>query len=68
MGIKNIERSNTFLQMQEDAKIYFGLIKSGAAHKEIIKAKVKLDELRKKYVNDPAYVALLESELPIEFK
>jgi hypothetical protein len=30
----------------------------------IAKAKIKLDELRLRYNNDPAYVALLESELP----
>jgi predicted ATP-binding protein involved in virulence len=64
MGIENVERSNTFIQMQNDAKEYFDLIKAGAAPELIQRAKIKLDELRIKYNNDPAYVALLESELP----
>ena len=66
MGVSNVERSETFLKMQDEAKEFFALIKSSNDNTAIKKAKAKLDELRMRYNNDPAYVALLESELPKE--
>jgi hypothetical protein len=64
MGVDNVERSETFLQMQREAKAYFDLIKSDAGVDALYAAKIALDELRIKYNTDPAYVAFLESELP----
>lgn len=64
MGVESVQRSEAFLEMQREAKEYFDLIKIKADPDAIDKAKKKLDELRIKYNNDPAYVALLESELP----
>jgi predicted ATP-binding protein involved in virulence len=64
MGVRNVKRSNEFSEMQKKAKYYFELIKSNASKADIEKAKKRLDELRINYSNDPAYVALLESEFP----
>lgn len=64
MGVKNVERSTQFLEMQKAAAEFFDLVKNAADQELVAKAKAKLDELRIKYNNDPAYVALLESELP----
>jgi predicted ATP-binding protein involved in virulence len=64
MGIENAQRSETFLEMQKAAKEYFDLIKAGANQGTIAEAKFKLDQLRVKYNDDPAYVAFLESEFP----
>lgn len=64
MGIKDVTRSVQFLEMQERAKKYFDLIKNKADKAQIEQAKELLDELRIKYNSDPAYVALLASELP----
>ena len=64
MGVKNVKRSNEFSQMQKIAKEYFELIKNDAPKEDINKAKRLLDEIRVNFSNDPAYVALLESELP----
>lgn len=68
MGVDHIERSGMFLEMQSKAKEYFDLIKSHSDKQSIAKAKEKLDVLRIKYSNDPAYVAFLESEFPKETK
>jgi predicted ATP-binding protein involved in virulence len=64
MGVQNVERSEKFLEMQEAAAEYFNLVKDKAPEKSIREAKIKLDELRLRFNNDPAYVALLQSELP----
>ena len=64
MGVRNVKRSNEFSEMQMKAKYYFELIKSNASKADIEKAKKLLDVLRINYSNDPAYVALLESEFP----
>lgn len=64
MGVRNVKRSNEFSEMQKKAKHYFELIKSNASKADIEKAKELLDEIRINYNNDPAYVALLESEFP----
>lgn len=64
MGVKNVERSERFLEMKRAAAEFFELVKNTADAASIAKAKIKLDELRLRYNNDPAYVALLESELP----
>jgi predicted ATP-binding protein involved in virulence len=64
MGVRNVKRSNEFSEMQLNAKNYFELIKNNASKEDIENAKTLLDELRIKFSNDPAYVALLESEFP----
>lgn len=64
MGVKDVKRSQEFLEMQEKAKVYFSLIKEGASEDELTSAKQLLDDLRVKYNTDPAYVALLLSEYP----
>ncbi|WP_290799435.1 AAA family ATPase [Flavihumibacter sp. UBA7668] len=63
MGVPNVERSQLFLKMQNEAKEYFDLIKNKSDKESIAKAKRKLDELRIRFNSDPAYVALLESEM-----
>lgn len=63
MGIEQ-KRSEKFLEMQAEAAAFFQLIKNKADKADIAKAKAKLDELRILFNHDPAYVALLESELP----
>lgn len=64
MGVKNVKRSNDFYTMQNRAKTYFQLIKSNASKEKLDEAKKLLDELRVQFNNNPAYVALLESEFP----
>ncbi|WP_345951310.1 AAA family ATPase [Mucilaginibacter sp. PAMB04274] len=64
MGVDHVQRSETFQKMQRIAKEYFDLIKTNASAEDIQRAKLLLDEIRIKYNNDPAYVALLESEFP----
>jgi predicted ATP-binding protein involved in virulence len=67
MGVENVRRSKEFAEMQEKAAQYFQLVKHKASKDEISKVKKMLDELRIKFSNDPAYVALLESEFPKSF-
>jgi predicted ATP-binding protein involved in virulence len=64
MGVKNVERSERFLEMKRAAAEFFSLVKDTTDVAAIEQAKIRLDELRVRYNNDPAYVALLESELP----
>ncbi len=64
MGVKNVKRSNQFFEMKEKAKMYFQLIKNNAPEQDRKNAKKLLDEIRVNFSNDPAYVALLESEFP----
>lgn len=66
MLVKHVERSRTFLEMQNQAKNFFKLIKDKSNPHNIQEAKSKLDYLRMIYNHDPAYVALLEAELPPE--
>jgi len=66
MGVKNVKRSNDFIEMQNKAKEYFELIKQNSNKEDISKAKDILKQVRIKYINDPAYVALLEAEMPSE--
>jgi len=63
MGVNDVKRSKEFIEMQNRAAEYFNLIKNAASDEQISIAKQKLDELRILFNNDPAYVALLASEL-----
>ncbi len=63
MGVDDVKRSKEFIEMQNRAAEYFNLIKNAASDEQISVAKQKLDELRILFNNDPAYVALLASEL-----
>jgi predicted ATP-binding protein involved in virulence len=63
MGVDDVKRSKEFIEMQNRAAEYFNLIKNAASDEQITAAKQKLDELRILFNNDPAYVALLASEL-----
>lgn len=63
MGVEQERRSKKFIQMQETAAEFFNLVQNESDKISIDKAKKKLDELRIQFNHDPAYVALLESEL-----
>jgi predicted ATP-binding protein involved in virulence len=65
MGVNDVQRSHKFLEMEHAAAEYFKLIKDRADNADISKAQEKLDELSLLFGDDPAYVALLKSELPI---
>lgn len=62
MGIRDVQRSQKFLEMEHAAADYFKLIKDRAAG-DIPLAKAKFHELSLLYSDDPAYTALLKSEL-----
>ncbi len=64
MGVEQ-RRSQKFQEMQEAAKVYFELLKNKADKQRVEKAKLHLDRLRVLFNHDPAFVAQLESELPI---
>jgi predicted ATP-binding protein involved in virulence len=64
MGVKELKRSNDFIEMQKRAESYFELIKKETTQEDIDQAKRLLDDIRIQFIKDPAYVALLESELP----
>lgn len=67
MMVPDVERSNRFKEMTERAKEYFTLIKQNdnedSLRAKIDEAKLRLDKLRVLYSDDPAYVAMLETEL-----
>ncbi len=64
MDIENVTRSLTFQEMQKKATEYFALVRHKSDPQSIVQAKQMLDQLRIQYNTDPAYVALLASELP----
>lgn len=66
MGVEMPQRSQKFLEMQQHAKEFFELVGQNASPTHLQQAKQKLDELRILFNNDPAYIALLQSELPLE--
>lgn len=64
MGVKQPYRSERFIEMQSVADKYYKLIEDGKSvsnSEELIKLKVKLDELMIPFYNDPAYVSYLKS-------
>lgn len=67
MLVSDVERSNRFKEMTEIAKEYFTLVKQNdsedSLREKIDNAKFRLDKLRVLYSDDPAYVAMLETEL-----
>lgn len=63
MGVKNVERSQKFVEMTKTAEEYFDLIKKGKSaktHKEVADIKKQLDRLIIPFSDDPAYSALLK--------
>lgn len=64
MQVREVQRSRRFQEMQQAAAEYFSLIEEGTAHGDLEQAKQRLDTLRTLYNDDPAYVALLQAELP----
>jgi len=64
MGVPNAQRSQKFIDMQTAAAEFFALIKAGEQDKQkIIEAKEQFNKLQAQYTDDPAYIALLKSEL-----
>jgi len=66
MKVVNVQRSNRFLEMINNAEKYYSLIEAGKSVKtdnELFEIKRKLDELLIDFENNPAYVALLKAEL-----
>jgi predicted ATP-binding protein involved in virulence len=67
MQVSDIPRSNRFREMTEIAKEYYTLVKQNdgkdSLRNKINEAKQRLDKLRIFYSDDPAYVAMLETEL-----
>lgn len=69
MNIKEVQRSEKFLKMQEVASEYFNLIKVGknSSNSEETKLlKEKLDVLELEFNNDPVFVALMKAERKTE--
>jgi predicted ATP-binding protein involved in virulence len=64
MGVTNVQRSQKFLDWQNAAEEYFGLLElNGSANpQELAARKARLDELELLYNEDPAWVALLKAE------
>ena len=63
MGVEQAHRSKRFQEMQQAAANFFNMVAAGKNEGELAEVKQKLDELRLLFNHDPAYVALLESEL-----
>ena len=67
MLVQDITRSVRFVEMTELAKQYYTLVRQNDSkdtlRAKIDEAKYKLDKLRVLYADDPAYVAMLETEL-----
>lgn len=63
MGVELARRSKLFMEMQQNASDFFKLVNDARNPSEVRLAKRKLDELRMLFNHDPAYIALLESEL-----
>lgn len=65
MGVKDVPRSEEFLEMQKVAEEYFTLIKQGKSSnddKQTAALRQKLNELEERFANDPAFVAALKIE------
>ena len=65
MGVKDIPRSEPFLEMVHTAEQYYQLIAEGKNSKtdqETAELRHKLNELEERYSDDAAFVALLKSE------
>lgn len=68
--VPNVERSQKFREMVQDATQYFELIEQqndATSETEIHQLKSKLDELEILYNNDPYFVALLQMERKTKF-
>ena len=67
MRVTDVPRSSRFIEMTNIAKEYFTLVKENdtkdSLRVKITEAKQRLDKLRILYSDDPAYVAMLETEL-----
>jgi len=64
MGLDQERRSQKFLEMQDAAAEFFDLVQDETNEEKITQAQEKLEQLQLRYNNEPAYVALLKSELP----
>lgn len=64
MGLDQENRSQKFLEMQAAAAEFFDLVQDQTNEEKIAQAQEKLEQLQLRYNNEPAYVALLKSELP----
>lgn len=64
MGLEQESRSRKFLEMQAAAAEFFDLVQDETNEDKIAQAKEKLEQLQLQFHNEPAYVALLKSELP----
>lgn len=64
MGLEQESRSQKFLEMQAAAAEFFDLVQDETNEERITQAQEKLEQLQLRYNNEPAYVALLKSELP----
>lgn len=64
MGLDQERRSQKFLEMQAAAAEFFDLVQDETNEEKITLAQEKLEQLQLRYHNEPAYVALLKSELP----
>lgn len=64
MGLEQENRSQKFLEMQAAAAEFFDLVQHETDEERIAQAKEKLEQLQLQFHNEPAYVALLKSELP----
>jgi predicted ATP-binding protein involved in virulence len=64
MGLEQEKRSQKFLDMKVAAADFYALILNKDDSEKIAQARKRLDILRLLYNHEPAYVALLESELP----
>jgi predicted ATP-binding protein involved in virulence len=65
MGVKEIPRSQTFIEMEAIAAKYYDLIEQGRTSEndaEVAELRNQLNELEDKFSEDPAFVALLKSE------
>ncbi len=62
MGVRDVQRSQKFEEMENVASKYFSLIKQGRNGEISKELKHKLDELQELYSEDPAFVALLRAE------
>ncbi len=67
MQVPDVPRSSRFKEMVAIAKEYFTLVKENddkdTLRDKIRAAKTRLDELRVRFADDPAYVAMLEAQL-----
>ncbi len=65
MGVPDVERSQRFKDMMTVAQRYYQLLEEGKKSEndaQIVLIKAELDELSKRYSDDPAYTAFLNME------